>query len=253
MRSSSVWLLLGLLSSLPLSAADDPISADRPNITNSTYTLAPRRLELEGGYTYSSSGGTTSHALGQLYVRVGVLSNLDAHVSLNSYTWTHAPGARTTGFEDLHLGGKWRFRDVPEKTGWRVPGMALLVGTTLPTGRSTVGNATPQPNATLAADLNLSDRLYLAANVGASLPKTSGKRYGTLNASVSPSWTFSPRLSAYTEVFGEFGHGRSCYLDGGLVYNLSRDFQLDSIVGQGFNGAHGGDFFVGFGGTWRGR
>lgn len=252
------WVLLSLSLMLTGVWADDdePLVPDRPNVTNTTFTLAPGKVELEGGYAYSSSGGEIGHSLGQLNIRAGVTRRIDAHVLVDSYNWLRDGSARAEGLGDLNIGCKWRFADKPSKPGWGRPGLALLVATDLPTGRSGIGNTTPQPSLTLAADLDLSSRLYLAANVGLAAPRTDGKRFGQLNVSVSPAWLFTDKLGAYAEVYAEIpanGGARACYLDGGLTYTVNSSFALDTIIGQGFNGARRGDFFIGLGGAWRSR
>lgn len=236
-----------VLLAVPAAAQDEPLVTDRPDFTESTAVMAPGRVQAEAGYTFgSAAGGRRSHSVGEVLLRVGVLSGVELRVGVNSWAVERVDGVtEARGMEDAGLGAKVAlFRGA----GW-VPEASLIVASSLPTGADEVTAGAAEPEAKLALGWELGERVGLASNVNYAWLRGTPGRPGEASASASLGVSLLEALGGYAEYFafhptagdGEDRH----YVNGGLTYRLSPDLQLDARVGARAGGAR--ESFVGVG------
>lgn len=239
-----VSLLLGLVCgavcAAPLTAQEqDPLVSDRPDFTESTGTIAPRHVQVEGGITWQEAGEEDSLAAGEVLVRLGLRDNLEARLGVGSWSRVDTPGARADGYDDPTLGIKVRLTDPQEDRPPGLPAVALLLGTTVPVGSDELTADEWQPEAKLALGWDLTDRLGLGVNLGYAWPDDGGERFHQLLASVSAAVTATDRLGFFLEAYGfseETPDGGSTrYADTGATFALTDDLQLDARIGFGLN------------------
>lgn len=250
-------LAFALPSALSAQGADDepaPLIGDRPDFTESASVVG--RLQLETGYTYEEAGPTELHTAGEMLVRIPASRRLELRVGVPSWAWSrigHGPGAgsEADGVTEASLGVKVELREPSPDGGG--PQVALLAGTTIPTGGD-MGADGLHPGGRLAAVLELSDRLALAANAGVASAEDAGSRHAELAGSVSLGVGLAERLGAYLETFGLAptgdGPGSSTVVNGGLTWLVGRDLQLDVRLGTGLSGPSP-DLIFGAGLVWR--
>lgn len=229
----------------------DPISTDRPDFSEGVVTVAPGRLQVESGYTFSRRGDAEQHAAGELLLRIGVLKRAELRIGLNSFAWSEGGGAR--GFEDLFLGAKLGLHEASKRDPL-VPSVALLVGSTLPTGAEAIGEDGARPEAKLALAWDVGERLSLASNLNVAASSDDGERFGQFSASVALGVGITERLGGYIELFGfspESPDGPdTVFLNGGFTFLATSDLQLDARAGLGFSDVDP-DYFLGAGIAWR--
>lgn len=249
MTTTRTWMLAitCTTAAVPL-AAQEPLVTDRPDFTESAAAVEPGRLQLEAGYTLSETGGERTHAVGEVLLRWGVLEAVELRIGINSFLHVEGPISDESGWEDLSLGGKVELKG-PDRRRPVVPALALLIGTTLPTGSNGMGASALQPGAILAAAWELPERLGLGANVGWSLLDGEGGTAGEWSGSVAVGGALGERLGMFAEYFAllpddDFGD-RAHYGDAGLTWLLNADTQLDARAGLNLGDA--GDFFFGVG------
>ncbi|MGB5815130.1 MAG: transporter [Thermoanaerobaculia bacterium] len=235
------------------SVQEEPLVTDRPDFTESAETIAPGRVQLETGYTMIDEGeDTETEAWGEVLVRIGVSQRVELRLGLNSYLQTTRPGEDLSGFQDSSVGVKIKLRDTIE--GSARPQVALLLGTTLPTGSSEYREPHARPGSALALAWCLSSRIGLGANLNYAYLSEEGEQFSELAGSVAIGYGLSKRLGGYLEYFGFNSPSRSGpdshFLDGGFTWLLSNNAQLDARAGVGLNSA-AADFFVGVGAAWR--
>lgn len=229
----------------------EPLTSDRPDFTESTATMKRGEVQLEGGDTFERVTSVKTNTIGELLLRVGLGSRAELRIEPGSYTTVRSSDGDGSGWVDAALGTKLRLYEPPSEKPSIVPAVSLIVMTSVPTGSAEFRQTKLQPEAKLASEWTLSDRVGLATNVNVSRPRDDENgRYTVFEGSVSFSFDLTPRLGAYTEVFGFApqlsGVGHSRYGNTGFTFSLTPDYQLDLRGGMGFNGANP-DYFVGAG------
>jgi len=230
----------------------EPLTTDRPGFTAGALSLPAGRLQFEGGYTWSRQGDETSHSIGELLLRYGILRGFEARLGLNSFVVVERPSSDYDGLQDISLGTKL---DAVELFGWpRSARLSLLAGTTVPSGGSATGSTDWQPQAALAFSIDISDRVGLGSNAGIRSPVDGEGRFieGSLSAALgiglSDSW--GTYVEAYT-LLPEGSRRDELYVDGGITWLTSDDFQLDARVGSAVAGSSWPNMFAGIGASWR--
>ena len=234
-------------------ALADPVVTDRPTFAASAAAVAPGDFLLESGYTLTRDDGVNSHALGEVLLRIGVLPRTEIRFGLNSFAWTDDPAGGISGLADASLGLKIelaRGGSGAQRFNIMLPDVALLVGTTIPTGGTAFGEDALQPSAVLAVSWNVAERVSIGANANAAAQSQNGDRYAQFSGAVSLGVSLADRVAVFGEyfMFAPTGpnEGSAGSLNGGLIFLASNDFQLDARAGFGLFGGDA-DLFVGAG------
>jgi len=222
----------------------DPLVGDRPDFTESTETIAPRRVQLEAGAT-AESGDVDVLAIGESLIRFGLARRWELRVGANSWVSVDSPSGDDSGFDDPSLAAKVRFN--PDGEGLAV---GLLFGSTLAVGDDDIGAPDEQPFIKLLLSGEFTPDLSWGANAGYTRASESGGRFDQLSGSFSLGVGISERLGAFAEIYGfseeSEGGDTSTYGDTGLTYLLSDNLQVDARIGSGISG-NDVDFFFGGG------
>jgi hypothetical protein len=250
-RSVGGFVTAGIMGCATANPSREALTSDRPDFTESTATMKRGEVQLEGGDTFEHVASVKTNTIGELLLRIGLGSRAELRIEPGSYTTVRSPDGDGSGWVDAALGTKLRLYEPRDERPSIVPAVSLLLLTSVPTGSSEFRQTKLQPEAKLAAEWTLSDRIGVATNVNVSRPRDDENgRYTVFEGSVSFGFDLTSRLGAYTEVFGfapqlsKVGHSR--YGNTGLTFSLTPDYQMDLRGGMGFNGAHP-DYFVGAG------
>lgn len=245
--------------------ASDTIATDRPDFSESTGTVEPNRIQVEGGYTFTDAGGVDSHTVGELLVRIGLNDRTELRLGLPSYLQIDLPRSNISGWSDPSVGLKLKLPSFAVKAddsdaadGKKPIDFALTVSTTLPAGSSEFSSDDPQPRAALAVGRDLPRDRSFGANLGYSYLSSGTERFGEISGSLSLSGPVgkTDRASAFVEVFGyapeSSGGDNTNFLGAGFLWRpkTSDDVQFDVRAGTGLNSASA-DFYFGFGVAWR--
>jgi len=240
-RGLTVAALLLLLSVAAPLAAHGQISADRPGFGDGTATVAPGTFQAGLGYAVNGNG-FTSHELGQLLLRYGLLDGFELRGGVGSYVVNESPF--DDGYSGTSVGTKVRlFRN-------EVSALSGVATLGLPTGDAFGTADRARQELKLAYDGALGDGLTLSINGGASFFYDEG-----VQEDRAVEWLFIPTLSfgladevgAYVGYAGFYTDGaNSNWVEGGLTLLATLDTQLD--VNTGLRVDDDGDaFFVGLG------
>ncbi len=261
----SSWLLLLCVTHatllLPLTAwAQEgdpaPMVTDRPDATESAVTVAPGSFQLESGYTFGRIEGISIHNAGEVLLRVGVVDWMEVRLGVHSYQWVRGRGQSARGIQDSSVGVKLVVVESSGSLGFGIPQVAVLASTTLPTGNSLGSQQMLQPEFRLAVAWDLTDRLALGTNVAYAYPNDIlvDERFHQGGATLSLGYSLTERMGAYFEYFGvhpiiKDGPDEG-FLNGGMTFLVTGDFQLDARLGYGLNGLDD-DLFIGLGSAVR--
>jgi len=211
-----------------------PLITDRPDFTESPVSVARGVIQLEGGYTLTGIGGTRSHSLGEVLVRVGVGGPLELRFGLNSYQIAGGPPARR-GMEDGAIGAKL---EVVEAAGAR-PAIGLIVGASLPTGARAFRSETVEPEAVVAMGWALPGGWSVGSNVGFLLGASDvGEDNQWLGSLTVGRGVGSGPVAVFAEVYGfaEAAVASDVFVDGGVTLTLGEHMQLDMRVARQVHG-----------------
>lgn len=247
--------LLGLTLAIPAAAQmDEPLVSDRPDFTESTGTIAPGHVQVEGGITRQEIGEADALSVGEILVRIGLGDRLEARLGVGSWTRLDIPGDEIDGYEDPTAGVKVRLTSPADDRPPGFPAVALLVGTSIPVGSEELTVDEWEPEARLAFDWILTDLLSLGANLGVAWPSAGGERFDQLLGSLTVGIAATDRLGVFVETYGfseeEPDGDATQYADTGVTFALTDDLQLDARVGFGLNDPSP-ERFVGVGAAFR--
>jgi hypothetical protein len=246
------WVLLAA------AAGADPLSADRPGVSNPPSVVPPGAIQLEGGFSFeretnTGDPNTSTLRVPQGLLRVGLLSFLEARVSADGYVFERRRGDndRSSG-SDLTLGSRALLFD---QQGIR-PKTALDFNLSIPTGSPAVTSDGVDPSGAFLIEWSLSERFALDGNLGLasqSLGKGNPHRAFQVAPSISLGASIAERASVFIEYYATLsdrGVDDEHAIDGGLAWLVGDNLQLDISAGAGLNHA-APDFFVSVGAAWR--
>ncbi len=246
---------LALFALLPCPAGaqpdPDPLITDRPDFTESPFTVAPGRVQLEMGFTYardgSGAGRTESFEAPEALFRIGLADRWELRIEAPNFAWTDDDSGDDSGATDFGVGCKFA---LTAQDG-AVPAMAVLATLSFPTGDDAFTQDALVPEFRWAWTYDLPEGWSLAGNLGLALPEDEqDDLYTEFLASVSLGIPLADRWGAYLEYFGFYPAGGATgaenYADAGVTFLLTDDVQLDARVGMGLNG-RAEDFFCGAG------
>jgi len=242
-RGFAAAALLLLLSAAGPLATQAQISADRPGFGDGSATVAPGTLQAGLGYAVNGNG-ITSHELGQLLLRYGLLDGVELRGGVGSYVLNESPF--DDGYSGTSVGAKLRLfqNDVSALSG--VATLGLPTGT----GAFDTPDDRARQEVKLAYDGALGEGLTLSVNGGASFFYDEG-----VQEDRAVEWLFIPTLSfgvtddvgAYVGYAGFYTDGPNAnWVEGGLTLLTTLDTQLDLNTGLRVDDT-GDAFFVGFG------
>lgn len=257
MRALGLAALLALAPAAALAqpgpAPEREFSTDRPDTTESPYTVPPGRLQVETtGVGWSRSGKdsdgvrTTTWEVGTTELRIGLTPRLEANVFFQPYgrnTFSDGkPAEEGTG--DVTLRAKYNFwgADGVKEKGDTAFGIIPLVD--IPTDRKNgIGSAGVGGGVILPLDVSFGGRFSLGANVGVVARREDlDKGYAAVvlsSASLSIDWT--EKLGTYHEIALELNKGDKegdvANYNTGVTYKLADNLQLDAGVSIGLTRA----------------
>ncbi|PWD99803.1 transporter [Marinilabilia rubra] len=226
-----------------------PLVTDRPDMTESTVSVAPGLMQIESGFHYESDEveemNSISRNFNSTLLRYGLVDGLEFRFGLG-YSSFSIPGNTESGFEPLSFGFKYEMF----KQSGILPEMAVL-NTFVP---DFTGSSAFQPEAWQGEILGAMSwglgEIGLGANVGVAFDGNSNG--AAFPYSLALGIPVSSSVGGFVEVFGllaeEAGPMHSGNL--GLTWLLNHDFQLDAYTGFGLND-RAVDWSAGFGLSYR--
>jgi hypothetical protein len=239
---------------------EDVICTDRPNFTESPFTVGRGRVQFEAGFTRVSDRTEEAHHKGDSYpellLRTGLVAEwLELRVGMNYSRATDGDTEGTStarGFNDTYIGLKIA---LTEQEGW-LPHTAILPQATLPTGSATMSEKIVKPGVNFLYTWDLNDDIALCGSTqGNRAQNEDALTYVEVAQSFSLECSLTDDFSWFGEWFAFFptsdlGVDPQHYVDTGVMYLVNNAFQLDARVGLGLNEA-ADDSFWGVGASYK--
>lgn len=226
-----------------LASAQPAIASDRPGLGSGSVVVDAGLLQFELGGEFADADTDAARiSLGQGLVRYGVVDGFELQAILGSFTVTTGEDDGTRGLQDVGLGAKLRLPSPAPRLTWSVAASVLF-----PTGADRFTADDVVPASFLLADLALTDRLAVTANVGASgWASDAGDQVIVV---VTPSVSLDDDVGLYGGYAGYYNEFH--WAEAGVTWRRGADLQLDVNGGVEIDG--GGAWFVGVGAARRWR
>jgi len=247
---------------------DGPINTDRPTFTPANTVVPRRRLQFESGFTFNyletRSARNEVYDLPELAMRYGLVDRVELRTFWLGENWDQAQlrrgGTRSPGgVSDMEVGFKWQLLREDKQKKWR-PTTALITSIIAPTGgSSSLSDETVEPYINLIYGWSLTDKLTLAGSTGylgirqQPTPGTVGRtdNFQRYHQSLVAFFSATDRTTLFYEwyvlMFTNAPDNRPThFMDGGILYRLTPNMQLDLRAGFGLSGRPD-DFFTGAG------
>ena len=206
------------------------MSTDRPDQTESPFTVPAGRLQIESGlFSYTRSIGEAdvneSIEWGSFLLRFGLTHNTDLEAGVRPWTINN-PGS--DGISDLIVRLKWNLLG---NDGGKTA-IALLPYVTMPTGSDQIGGAAWGGGLIIPVSFQLSDDWSLGTMAFLALePDSQGDQQLAPGLSASLGHALNDKLGCYIEGFAQTIHEADwkweASLDIGFTYALNERVQLD--------------------------
>jgi hypothetical protein len=250
--------------------SDGAIDTDRPTFTPAHTVVPLGRLQFESGFTFNhEQSATTRSALydfPELALRFGLMKRLEFRTFWLGQTYIQSqsrfggPFQRGGGgISDMEVGFKWQIIERDPKKKWR-PTTALITSVYAPTGgTSPLSSQTVDPYINLIYGWKPTDKLTLCGSTGylgmrqQAAPGSHGgaDNFERFHQSLAVFFSATKRTTLFYEwyvlMFTNAADNRPThFMDGGLLYGLTPNMQLDLRAGFGLSGRPD-DFFTGVG------
>lgn len=207
------------------------IITDRPDQTESSYTVGAANFQIETGITIGSDANegnqqvTFTHP--STLFRIGVSKNIELRLvtELNSDLKTDNP---KTGFSDLEVGAKIHLFNTERSA------VAIISHLSIPTGDSQYSADQNGMSHLLAISHDLTDRMALGYNLGFAKIK---QQPGFFTYAISLGIGINDKVGIYVEPYGQY-HNKDNFeinADAGFTYLLNKNLQADFSFGTGLS------------------
>jgi len=217
------------------------INTDRPTQAFAPFIVPLHTFQIETGFIMEKESNKqddiTRYDLATTQFRYGVFDNFEIRASGFYRIKEVSPKApevvdsTISGFGPLRLGFKVH---VVEEKGLR-PEMAIITNITLRHfGEDTYTPTFSYPTASFLAQNTLSKRFTLVYNAGFAY---SGKNAdGFFIYRIALNYSITNKFLIFIEPYGNFDHGDlpNHKIDGGIVFVVRNNLQLDASIGTGF-------------------
>ena len=228
-----VIIALQIMGRLPLFAQELPsIQTDRPDQTESPFTVPKKHLQIETGVAFEKiDGENNSYTYPTVLLKYGVNDIFELRL-IPEYVTSHIQTVKYSGFTPLTVGFKTR---LAEEKGI-LPMLSFIGHLSIPAAASkNFKTSWYAPSFRFTMQHTLSQKVSLGYNIGA---EWNGETPDpAFIYTLTTGYSLSEKLGAYFEMYG-FLIQKSISdhrVDGGLSYLLKNNMMIDISGGFGIN------------------
>ncbi|MGG9964505.1 transporter [Ferruginibacter sp. SUN106] len=239
-----ILLVTLLVTAVTVTAQIEKIDTDRPDQTESAFTVPKKWMQFESGFLkevdkgyYSPFTKWTDIRLEHpsLLTKYGVGKRFELRLITGFATYKLKDDNQLvetqTGIDNVQFGGKLNFFD---EKGWR-PKISLIAHYDFAGLRTINKDTTDGINFRFTMQHTISEKVSLGYNLG-----MEWERFGEPAAytyTFAPGFNLSEKWYAYIEAFGFIWKNEKPEnsIDGGIAYYVTDNFKLDASAGFGLN------------------
>lgn len=243
-RYALIVSLVVVTGSKLVAGSDDPITTDRPALTDSSIVVPSGSFQSENGFAETLSQGQRTFDVPETLFRFGVAPKTELRLTAPDY---FGELGASSGFGDLAIGLKQQLSTTAG--GFDI---SLVVALSLPTGANAISSHGYDPFVQLPWSQALSSNWTAAGMLSVYWPTQSGRRNVTGETTFLLDRQLTKQWDAFIEYAGDFpeqGTPRHL-LHIGTAYKTTPHQQLDFHVGVGLSAA-AVDHFIGVGYSFR--
>ena len=205
---------------------DEPsVQPDRPDVTNSSYTVPKHLAQLETGGRLGRVPFSGESIGTPVSLRIGLMDRLEARLETEGATRQQADGRSAWQFAGLAAGAKLRLWNAPDG----LPALAVEPSVTLPIGRGADGGT--DFSATFLISEDLPGGAHIDLNYGIAAIAAGQSHFAQHLLSASTNVHVGSKWSPYVEVYWlsrlDPSGSRVVSLDAGAIYTLSERLAVD--------------------------
>lgn len=242
------------------------LSTDRPGFSDSAFLVPRGHAHLELGHVYSydqeKHSETQNHTVPGTSLRVGLLDDFELRVKWSGMSMTESKfrdesprtGRHFTnhqhddGATDMSLGFKTPILKHTDTN--HLPNVSMVPAISIASGSDNKTSGDADPSFELAWNYPVTPKFVLYGVGSIAGVSDAESRFPQAAASFAGCYTVTDKLSFFVEYFGIYPNSRNtdCQhnINGGPVYLITDNIQLDLAVGMGLN-EEAPDFFINWG------
>ena len=207
---------------------------DRPDQSESAVTVLPGSLQIETGFVFEKLAERDieleNYTIAGTLLRYGIMDDVELRFG-TAYLITKAQSS-LDGLGDFLLGAKINFL----KESNQVIDFGILAHALLPIGSAAFNPIKVEPEIIAAVSKSLNDELSASLNFGGSWSSIINETFLIYSAALGQAINGSTSvfIEVYGNVFSSFSPIHN--FNGGIIYLLSEDLQLDLSGGKGIAG-----------------
>ena len=207
---------------------------DRPDQSESAVTVLPGSIQIETGFAFEklteSNINVENYTITGTLLRYGIVDDFELRLG-TAYMITNAQNS-VDGLGDFLLGAKINFL----KENKQIVDFGILAHALLPIGNAAFNPVEVEPEIIAALSKSITEDLSASLNVGGSWSSIIDEAFLIYSAALGKA--INSRTSIFIEVYGNLFSSFSPIhnFNGGIIYLLSEDLQLDLSGGKGITG-----------------
>jgi hypothetical protein len=246
MKITTTLLLFLITTTLAFSKKQETIDSDRPGKSISPHTVGKNVLQVQTGINYFNKQyydvlNLNSYS-NETNIRFGLTENFELNstvgyrINISDFDESKRPNLEGSGLDKLRLGARLNLLNgvgLTPKVAIRAELMFALDNEViyLPKNGVEIMASIKQP---------ISDKLALVTNVGFLFNTVFPHNYYPYT--VNSSYSFSDDIFAFVEIYGHWYSSLSINYNGGVGFNLNKDFLIDISSGLEPSEDHNGWF-----------
>ena len=248
-KAGYLCAVLLLIAVVAMAQDEEPLEADRPDLTEGATTVGHLRFHIETSFAWERFDGDIeeNEYFMSTLLRFGFGDHFEFLLETDAFTRLDiGDDEDLTGFSPIAIGIRYNLFE-GESIGDMTLGYIMMAE--IPSGTDEFETEDTEVTMRLAAEWDFSETLSLGTNVGLeSQTDDSGESFYSFLASAVLGIAFDDQWGGLVEIAvdsAESDEGDAIWLfDVGLTFLVNPDLQLDVAAGTGLSGDEAPDFFM---------